>query len=117
MHRKILLLAALLRYGGIPAGFCYQRLTRGDTPGSGYIIHGLNAVFLSDEKRWIRLDARGNKENVDVQFSTDEEKIAYPIRAEYGELDYPVIYAEPKQSVMEAMERSESRSEYDISEL
>ena len=78
---KSLLLAAILRYGGIPIGLCYQRLTRGDTSDTGYIIHGLNAVFLSDEKRWIRLDARGNKQNVDAQFSIHEEKIAFPVRA------------------------------------
>lgn len=42
---KANLLAALLRACGIPAGICYQRLTLEDTPGSGYCIHALNAVF------------------------------------------------------------------------
>lgn len=40
------LLAALLRANGIPAGICYQRLTLGSTPESGYCIHALNAIYL-----------------------------------------------------------------------
>jgi len=116
---KSLLLVAILRYGGIPAGLCYQRLTKGDTPETGYIIHGLNAVFLSGEKRWIRLDARGNKQNVDAQFSIHEEKIAFSVKAEYDEVDYPVIYAKPQPAVMEALEKYINRREYDydISEI
>jgi transglutaminase-like putative cysteine protease len=116
---KSLLLTAILRYGGIPAGLCYQRLTVGDTPDTGYIIHGLNAVYLSDIKKWIRLDARGNKANVEAQFSINEEKIAFPVRVEYGEIDYPVIYATPHPLVVEALEKYKNRYEYkfDISEI
>ncbi|MDR2855822.1 MAG: transglutaminase family protein [Methanomicrobiales archaeon] len=111
---KSLLLAALLRYGGIPTGLCYQRLTKYDTPDMGYIIHGLNAVYLSTEKKWIRLDARGNKQNVDAQFSMSEEKIAFPARGEYHEIDFPIIYAKPHPLVMEAFERCKKRDEYDF---
>jgi len=116
---KSLLLAAILRYGGIPTGLCYQRLTRGDTPDTGHIIHGLNSVYLSNEKKWIRLDARGNKQNIDAQFLTHEEKIAFPIRVEYGEFDYPVIYASPHPLVMEALEKYINRRDYEyvISEI
>jgi transglutaminase-like putative cysteine protease len=116
---KALLLAALLRCGGIPTGLCYQRLTWGDTPDTGYVVHGLNAVYLSGEKKWIRLDARGNKKNVDAQFSTGEERLAFPVRTEYDEVDYPTIYANPHPRVMEALERYINRREYsyDITEL
>ena len=58
---KANLLAALLRANHIPAGICYQRLTLGDTPDTGYCIHALNAVYVPSLKQWIRLDARGNK--------------------------------------------------------
>jgi len=116
---KSLLLAAMLRCAGIPAGLCYQRLTVGDTPDTGYIIHGLNAVFLSDEKRWIRLDARGNKEGVDAQFSVDEERIAFPIEAEHGEKDFPTIHSRPPRSVMDHLKSIRDPWEYsfDIQEL
>lgn len=38
--------------------------------------------------KWIRVDARGNKENVHAEFCIDEEKLAFPIRTELGEIDY-----------------------------
>jgi len=111
---KSLLLAAMLRYAGIPAGLCYQRLTLGDTSDTGYVIHGLNAVFLSNEKRWIRLDARGNKQNVNAQFSVYEEKLAWPVRHEYGETDFLKIYAKPNRRVMEALKKCKSCREYNF---
>ncbi|MGG4144229.1 transglutaminase family protein [Paenibacillus algorifonticola] len=94
-YAKSNLLCALLRCQGIPAGFCYQRLTLGDTPDTGYVIHALNAVYIRSIGKWIRLDARGNKSGVDAQFSLEEEKLAFPIREEYDEIDYPVIYTKP----------------------
>jgi len=60
-YAKSNLLAALLRAQGIPTGFCYQRLTLGATPDTGYCLHALNAVYVRGLRRWIRLDARGNK--------------------------------------------------------
>jgi transglutaminase-like putative cysteine protease len=94
-YAKSILLAALLRSIGIPTGFCYQKLTLLDTPESGYAIHALNAIFLEVENRWIRLDARGNKTGINAEFSTNIEKLAFPIRKELGEIDYPLIYANP----------------------
>jgi len=94
-YAKSNLLCALLRCQGIPTGFCYQRLTLGDTPDTGYVIHALNAVYLRSIGKWIRLDARGNKLGVDAQFSLEEEKLAFPIREVYDEMDYPVIYTTP----------------------
>ncbi|GAB6180913.1 hypothetical protein JCM14036_22320 [Desulfotomaculum defluvii] len=40
----------------ITTGYCYQRLTKGDTTDMGYCIHALNAVYLKTLERWIRLD-------------------------------------------------------------
>jgi len=86
---KSSLLAALLRANGIPSGFSYQFLTRADdNVDEGYIIHALNTVFISELNKWIRLDARGNKESVHADFCLDEEKLAFSIRSELGEVDY-----------------------------
>lgn len=86
---KSCLLAALLRANGIPSGISYQLLTRADEDDSeGYIIHALNTVYLEEQKKWIRLDARGNKENVHAEFSIEEEHLAFPVRALLGEVDY-----------------------------
>lgn len=100
------LLATLLRGMGIPAGFCYQRVLRKGTVEFGYALHGLNAVYLEDTG-WFRVDPRGNKPGIDSQFSTDVEKLAYPIRESLGEKDYPEVYAAPLPSVLESMENSE----------
>src|SRR5438034_7930431 len=62
-YAKSHLLAALLRANSIPAGLCYQRLSMDDA-GSAFCLHGLNAVHLADIG-WYRIDARGNKANVD----------------------------------------------------
>lgn len=105
-YAKSNLLAALLRAQRIPAGFCYQKLTIGDTPDSGYCIHALNAVYLQEHKQWIRLDARGNKEGVSAEFSGLQEALAFPVRPEMGESEYPTIYARPHASTLAALRRN-----------
>ena len=85
---KSCLLAALLRANQIPSGISYQLLTIADDDSEGYMIHALNTVYLKDFNKWIRLDARGNKENINACFSLDEECLAYSIRVEFGEIDY-----------------------------
>lgn len=102
---KANLLAALLRANGIPAGFSYQRLTLGDTVDTGYCIHALNTVYISTLGRWIRLDARGNKDGVNAQFSLDEEILAFHVCSE-GEIDYHDNHSEPDQGLMKVLETS-----------
>jgi len=99
------LLATLLRGMGIPAGFCYQRVLRKGTVESGYALHGLNAVYL-EESGWFRVDPRGNKPGIDSRFSIEEEKLAYPIRTELGEVDYPNVFTAPLPSVLTSMHES-----------
>jgi len=96
-YPKSHLLAALLRVAGIPTALCYQRLTLLDDDGAGYAVHALNAVLL--EGRWHRLDPRGNKPGVAAEFSLDEERLAFPIRARYDEVDYPTLYAAPHPAI------------------
>lgn len=105
-YAKSNLLAAILRSKGIPTGFCYQRLTKGDTPDTGYCIHALNAVYLKTLERWIRLDARGNKEGVNAQFSIEEEKLAFPIRKKYDEKEYPIIYTKPNANTITVLKQN-----------
>lgn len=104
-YAKSNLLAALLRSQGIPTGFCYQRLLLFDHKESVYCIHALNAVFLQSLNKWIKLDARGNKEGVDAQFSVVEEKIAFLVNEENGEVNYPTIYTRPNVKTMEVLKQ------------
>ncbi|MBD1874586.1 transglutaminase family protein [Nodosilinea sp. FACHB-131] len=101
---KAHLLAALLRHCGIPTGFCYQRLVFDDAQPSHHTLHGLNAVYLSELNRWVRLDARGNKPGVQAEFNGDREQLAFPIRPHFGEVDYPTIYTQPHPLVVTALQ-------------
>jgi len=105
------LLAALLRYKGIPAGFCYQKLILDNDAAPELIYHGLNGVFIKEIGRWVRIDARGNKEGVDAQFSLEKEQLAFPIRTDKGEEDDFVVYPDPDENVLGSMKASETRSE------
>ena len=104
---KSCLLAALLRADGIPSGISYQLLTRADDASEGYIIHALNTVYIKDLNKWIRLDARGNKENVNAQFSLDEECLAYSIRSELGEIDYHDNHSDLDERLINILNESE----------
>ncbi len=108
---KAHLLASLCRGMDIPIGFCYQRVLKNPKdPNSGHALHGLNAIYLEDSG-WFRVDPRGNKPGINSQFSVTEEQLAYPIRAAYGEIDYPYVYARPLDSVIQAMNASENVKE------
>jgi transglutaminase-like putative cysteine protease len=95
------LLAALLRANQIPAGFCYQRLSV-DDKGAPYSLHGFNAVHLPGVG-WYRIDARGNKEGVNAQFTPPQEQLAYKTQLP-EEADFPVVLAEPLQIVVEVLQ-------------
>lgn len=104
-YSKSHLLAALLRANNIPTGLCYQRLTVSDDgTGERFSLHGLNAVYTK-EFGWYRIDARGNKENVQSSFCPPKENLAYPIRFK-GEKDLPEIWHEPLQVVIDVLESS-----------
>ena len=105
------LLAALLRCKSIPTGFCYQKLILDDETAPILIYHGLNGVYIKEYKMWIRLDARGNKEGVDAQFSLESEQLAFPIRAEKGEEDGFVIYPDPDIKILQKFKNNKTRTE------
>lgn len=105
---KAHLLATLLRAMKIPTGFCYQRVLRkGNDPDSGFALHGLNAIYL-EAFGWFRVDPRGNKPGINSQFSIEKEQLAYPIRKELGEIDYPNVLIEPLNTVIVSMQNSET---------
>ncbi len=105
------LLVALLRCKGIPAGFCYQKLILDDDTAPVLIYHGLVGVYIKELEAWIRLDARGNKEGVNAQFSVDEEQLAFPIRPELGEVDDYTVYPNPDEEVLERLQKYETRTQ------
>lgn len=107
---KAHLFAAMLRYFGVPVGFCYQKLSSSRDVNIKF-LHGLNAVYLKDLDKWIRLDARGNKPGRDAKFSIHEEKLSKPVSKELGEEDHPVIFTEPNPTVIELLKKSNNMKE------
>lgn len=110
------LLAALLRANQIPAGLCYQRLSMDDPPTFKEVsteipctLHGLNAVFLP-KFGWYRIDARGNRQGVNAQFSPPQEQLAFEIRLPQ-EADFHQVFAEPLPVVLEALHKSHTWEE------
>ena len=117
---RAILLAALLRANGIPAGLCYQRLSI-NGEGAPYCLHGLNAVYLNsliegnalgrsdrkDKAGWYRIDARGNKAGVNAQFSPPQEQLAFST-GDKLEGDLQGIWPEPLPIVTQVLEQQSS---------
>ena len=102
------LLAALLRAREIPAGLCYQRLSRDDN-GPPFCLHGLTAIHLPDFG-WYRVDPRGNKPGVRTEFMPPEECLAFELRVP-GEADLPEIWGEPLPIVVDSLLNSRTHQE------
>lgn len=108
---KSALLAAILRALKIPCGFSDQLLMFDEAISDRKIIHTVNAVYLSSQKKWIRLDARGNKpEDVNAEFGLDEENIAYPARKEFGEINDLGIYSDISKAAIKLHESCKTNS-------
>ena len=119
-YSKSILLAALLRANKIPTAFCYQRLLCNEYIAEEetldadekkkyiYCLHGLNAIYLKDYG-WYRVDARGNKEGVDAQFTPPFEQLAFEIKE--NEFDISEIYEEPLDEVIEALKKNKTYDE------
>ena len=105
-HAKANLLAALLRSQGIPAGFCFQHLTLSDDDSSGYCIHCYNAIFI--DNHWIKVDARGNTNGKNAQFSLAEPQLAFENRNNYDEYYFEGIYANPHLDTMLMLDKANS---------
>lgn len=105
------LLAALLRCKSVLSGFCYQKIILDDETAPVLVYHGLNGVYIKDYKKWIRLDARGNKNGVNAQFSVETEHLAYPIRPKMGEKDNLMVYPSPDIKIVEKLRKIKTRTE------
>ena len=113
-YAKSHLLAALLRANEIPTGFCYQRLCL-DDEGRQFCLHGLNAVWLP-EIGWHRLDPRGNRADIDAQFTPPVERLAFTANRQ-GEVDLPEVWAQPLAVVIEALRSNKSAKELQLPDV
>ena len=105
------LLAALLRAVGIPAGFCYQVLRLDPPIDNEPVLHGFNAIYLISLDRWIRVDARGNTNGINAQFSLKKEQLAFAMDPHEDEFIYEAIFSAPVPSVVKRLKKYKTRSE------
>jgi transglutaminase-like putative cysteine protease len=110
-YAKSHLLTAILRAMHIPSGICYQKLIIDDNVPGVMCLHAFNAAYIASLGRWIKFDARGNKEGVNAEFNLEKEQLAYAPREVLGEKDYPDIYAQPLPSVIAALTDSNNCKE------
>lgn len=70
-----------------------------------HICKFINTVYVD---KWIRLDARGNKDGVNAQFLLEEEQLAYQVRSELGEIDYKKNYSDLDSRLVKILSESEN---------
>ena len=103
-YSKANLLAALLRANNFYTGFCYVRLKH---KGGKLAMHALNAVYHPDLKKWIRLDARGNKYGgFNADYTHPESQMGHEIDSAAGEYVFNDLIAVPLPSTMRILENS-----------
>jgi transglutaminase-like putative cysteine protease len=103
-HAKANLLAALLRTQGIPTGMCFQHITLAEDDSLGYCVHCYNAIYVNSY--WIKVDARGNTNGKNAQFSFNKPLLAFTNRQNYDEFFWPGIYASPHKDTMEMLDNA-----------
>lgn len=70
--------------------------------GAPYCLHGFNAVYLP-EIAWYKVDARGNREGVNAQFTPPQEQLAYRVKLP-GEADVQNVFPEPLPLVIKTLQ-------------
>jgi len=107
-YAKSHLLAGLMRIAGFPTGFCYSRLADLEVSGR-FALHGFNAVYWSPGERWIYLDARGNKDDVQTECRFEAPwSLAYDPDPKIGESFLPFIFRRPAKRIIDLLERAPS---------
>jgi leucyl-tRNA synthetase len=112
-YGKSNLLAAMLRCNNIYCGFSDQLLLLDENDLSGKkIIHNLNAIYLPNQQKWLRIDARG--QDVSREHCIDSRyinQIAYSADVSLGEIDNLGFYAKNHDEVVELYRQSKSNAE------
>lgn len=106
-YAKAHLLAALMRASDIPAGFCYQLIY--DNESDRLMVHGLNAVYIDELEKWVRLDSCYHVTD-DEPWGNDpfKESTVRPINSELGEIEDLTVYHAPKKRVVKALSAADS---------
>jgi hypothetical protein len=68
-------------------------------------------LYLTTLDRWIRVDARGNTNGINAQFSIEKEQLAFAMNPSADEFIYEAIFAAPVPSVVKRLQKYRTRSE------
>lgn len=98
--------AALLRCKSVPAGFCYQKIILDDDTAPVLVYHGLNAVYIKEFDKWLRLDT-----GIVKLHSLEEGELVRPIRPEKGEEDGFIVYPDPDLKIVEKLKKYKTRKQ------
>lgn len=108
---KSILLVALIRSIGIPAGFGYQKLILDDEKYPWLALHGYAFIYSDHLKKWIKVDPRGNKAGINAEFSIDIPEMAFETRTELGEADQNINHPYPIENVTRCLKENSTRDQ------
>ena len=111
LYRRLWQMSSELVGAALPAGFCYQVLRLNPPVDNEPVLHGFNALYLASLDRWIRVDARGNTNGINAQFSIRNEQLAFAMDPSADEFIYEAIFAAPVSSVIDRLHMYKTRSE------
>lgn len=105
-YAKSHLLAALLRFAGVPTGFCYARLVDPEHPGR-FVLRGSNAIWWAPGACWVPLDASDGRgaAAVSVRFAPPWQLPTLPDPGR-GEGFLPAILRRPPRRIIDLLERA-----------
>jgi transglutaminase-like putative cysteine protease len=107
-YAKSHLLAGMLRYAGVPTGFCYMRLADEEKP-ERFVLHGFNAIYWNATGSWIYCDARGNRDEIETECRFEAPwRLAFEPDPNKGESFLPFIYKRPAKRIIDLLERAPS---------
>ena len=81
------------------------------TNSSDYVEKDPEIKAFSNQYNIELVDYYSNREDVDAQFSIDNEQLAFPVRPEMGEIDNFIVYPEPDVIVLEKLRKNKTRTE------
>ncbi len=69
-------------------------------------------VYLSENQKWIIVDARGNTRELNAQFSIDRPQLAFSMSNSAGEFLYETIFISPFQHVVKRLKKYKNRNDF-----
>ena len=83
-----------------------RRTGNGKRASRSEVVEEGNAVYLK-QHGWYRIDARGNKDGVNAEFTPPTERLAFSTLHD-GEYDFPEIWSGPLPIIVQSLQNASS---------